>query len=182
MPYFHTIAKGAVILSLMLLVGAGCAATQQAGVPTSSESENTKVKTQRSSSSNATEMEVTITGGVTSEEDTETESTAKPIAIAGSYESYAPEKLAAAAQGKVILFFHAPWCPTCKAVNTDIGVNRVSIPAGVTILKVDYDSSTALKQKYGVTYQHTFVQVDAEGNMLKKWSGGLTLDDVLSNI
>ena len=33
-----------------------------------------------------------------------------------------------------------------------------------------------LKKKYEVTYQHTFVQVDAQGNMIKKWSGGALAD------
>ncbi|OGH66221.1 MAG: hypothetical protein A3J66_04185 [Candidatus Magasanikbacteria bacterium RIFCSPHIGHO2_02_FULL_47_14] len=170
MTYFHAIAKAGAVISLVLLVGGGCTSRQQTEVSVNSQPQQVEVETQSSGGGgNTAKMEVNVTGGVTNE--------------AGSYEAYAPEKIAqAAAQGKVVLFFHAPWCPTCKAVNSDIEVNRASIPAGVTILKVDYDSSTALKQKYGVTYQHTFVQVDAEGNMIKKWSGGLTLDDVLSNI
>ncbi len=45
------------------------------------------------------------------------------------------------------------------------------------------DSKTPdLKKKYGVTYQHTLVQVDAAGNTIKKWSGGNTLSSVLSMI
>jgi hypothetical protein len=52
----------------------------------------------------------------------------------------------------------------------------------VTILKTDYDKETELKKKYGVTYQHTLVQVDKSGNMIKKWSGGGTLDNLLSQI
>src|SRR3989338_2109218 len=76
----------------------------------------------------------------------------------GSYEAYAPEKLAKANSGDVVLFFRASWCPTCKAVDADIRANFSAIPGGLTILDVDYDNSSALKQKYGVTYQHTFVQ------------------------
>jgi len=34
------------------------------------------------------------------------------------------------------------------------------IPENVNLLKVDYDNSTDLKEKYGVTMQHTFVLVD----------------------
>jgi hypothetical protein len=49
-------------------------------------------------------------------------------------------------------------------------------------LKVDYESSTELKKKYGVTYQHTLVQVDAQGNMITKWSGGNTLESLLEKI
>ncbi|MEK7530269.1 MAG: thioredoxin family protein [Patescibacteria group bacterium] len=100
----------------------------------------------------------------------------------GSYEAYAPEKLAKATEGDVVLFFRASWCPTCRALDTDIRAHLKDIPAGVTILDVDYDTSTELKKKYGVTYQHTFVQVDAEGNQITKWSGSPTLASFLANI
>ena len=100
----------------------------------------------------------------------------------GSYEAYAPEKLARVATGDVVLFFHAPWCPTCRALNANIEANLSAIPSQVTILKTDYDSQTELKKKYGVTYQHTLVQVDAQGTMIKKWSGGNALADLLAQI
>src|SRR3990167_10510704 len=90
----------------------------------------------------------------------------------GSYEAYAPEKVAlASATHDVVLFFRASWCPTCRAVDADIKANLSKIPGSLAILDVNYDNSTALKQKYGVTYQHTFVQVDKDGNLIKKWSG-----------
>ena len=101
---------------------------------------------------------------------------------AGSYEAYSPEKLARAETGDVVLFFHASWCPSCRGLNSDIEANLSSIPEGVSILKTDYDTSTELKQKYGVTYQHTLVQVDKDGNMIKKWSGGSKLSNLLSEI
>lgn len=101
---------------------------------------------------------------------------------AGSYEAYAPEKLARAETGDVVLFFHASWCPSCRGLNSNIESNLKSIPQSVTILKTDYDKETELKKKYGVTYQHTLVQVDESGNMIKKWSGGGTLDNLLSQI
>ncbi len=101
---------------------------------------------------------------------------------AGSYEAYAPEKLAKAATGDVVLFFRASWCPTCRALDADIKKNESQIPKDVTILDVDYDNSTALKQKYGVTYQHTLVQVDQEGNLITKWTSSPTLTSLVSNI
>ena len=101
---------------------------------------------------------------------------------AGSYEAYAPEKLANAETGKVVLFFRASWCPTCRALDSDIKANLKNIPKDVTILDVNYDTSTALKQKYGVTYQHTFVQVDAQGTQLAKWQGSATLAALVGNI
>ncbi len=100
----------------------------------------------------------------------------------GSYETYSPEKIARAESGDVVLFFHASWCPSCRGLNSDIEGNAVSIPEGVSILKVDYDKETELKRKYGVTYQHTLVQVDEEGNLIKKWSGSPKLASLLSQI
>lgn len=100
----------------------------------------------------------------------------------GSYEVYAPEKLAKASSGDVVLFFRASWCPTCKVLDADIRARLNTIPSNLTILDVNYDTETALKQKYGVTYQHTLVQVDAQGNQITKWSGGQTLASVVANV
>ena len=100
----------------------------------------------------------------------------------GSYEAYGADKVARAETGDVVIFFHASWCPSCRGLNSSIEGNLKSIPEGVTILKADYDKETELKKKYGVTTQHTLVQVDKNGNMIKKWSGGGSLDSVLSQI
>ncbi|MET3163241.1 UNVERIFIED_ORG: thiol-disulfide isomerase/thioredoxin [Arthrobacter sp. UYEF10] len=83
---------------------------------------------------------------------------------------------------KVILFFHATWCSTCKLLASDIEANAASIPAGVKILKVDYDSETALKQKYGVTLQHTLVQVKPDGSQIAKWSLSRDLNALVKEI
>lgn len=90
----------------------------------------------------------------------------------GVYTAYSASAITTAEKGKTVLFFHAGWCPTCRTADADIVKNVATIPAGVTILKVDYDAEVALKQKYGVTTQHTFVEVDSKGAMLQKWSGG----------
>lgn len=99
-----------------------------------------------------------------------------------SYEAYAPEKLANAEAGNVVLFFRAGWCPSCRTVDADIKANLKNIPTNLTILDVDYDKSSDLKKKYGVTTQHTFAQVDAKGNLIKKWTGGSTLTSVVGQV
>ncbi len=102
---------------------------------------------------------------------------------AGEYRIYnAGEVTQAAAAGDVVLFFHAPWCPTCAALDRSITASGADIPAGLMIFKTDYDTSQELKEKYGVTYQHTLVQVDANGNMITKWSGGNTLQSILDRV
>ncbi len=101
----------------------------------------------------------------------------------GEYEDYnALDAKEDAELGKVVLFFKASWCPTCKAVDADIMSRLNNIPKGVVIMKVDYDNYSELKKKYGITYQHTFVQIDKDGNMITKWSGSPTLADIISKI
>jgi thiol-disulfide isomerase/thioredoxin len=89
-----------------------------------------------------------------------------PGEAAGSYVAYSQQNLAAA-EGKRWLFFHAGWCPQCRAIEQDI--EQDGVPEGVTILKVNYDTATDLKKKYGVTLQTTFVSVDEKGNQLEKF-------------
>jgi thioredoxin 1 len=98
----------------------------------------------------------------------------------GSYEIYSPEKLARAETGTVVLFFKANWCPSCRSVDTDIKAHLGDIPEDLSILEVDYDNSVPLKQKYAVTYQHTFVQVSSDGTLIKKWSASPTLAAIVT--
>lgn len=95
------------------------------------------------------------------------------------YVDYSPTAIADAS-GTTLLFFHAPWCPSCRQIESEILSDGV--PDGVTIIKVDYDSHQDLRQKYGVTVQTTFVKVDASGNELEKfvpYGGDLGLKLVL---
>ncbi|HAK46214.1 MAG TPA: hypothetical protein DCO79_09905 [Spirochaeta sp.] len=70
-----------------------------------------------------------------------------------------------------VLFFNASWCPSCKSAVRDFEKNMDDL-AGINLVLVDYDNSDDLQKKYGVTYQHTFVQIDSEGESLVKWNGG----------
>ena len=112
----------------------------------------------------------------------ETEITIAPTASPGSFEAYSSEKLSRANDGTVVLAFFASWCPSCRAVEQSITTQLDEIPEGLSILKLDYDTETALKKKYGITTQHTFVQVDASGNMIQKWSGGNTLQSIVEKV
>ena len=47
------------------------------------------------------------------------DSVGSPQATAGTYEPYAQEKLALAETGNVVLYFHADWCPICRAIEGD---------------------------------------------------------------
>jgi thioredoxin 1 len=99
---------------------------------------------------------------------------------AGIFTTYAPDALTKTEGHKNIIFFSATWCPTCQATNKDIQANLDKIDPKLHILTADYDTSTQLKQKYGVTMQHTFVVVDGDGNQISKTSGLPTLDAINS--
>lgn len=85
----------------------------------------------------------------------------------GVYADYTAEKLREAS-GTKLLFFHAPWCPQCRAIEASI--KKDGVPNNVTVLKVDYDSNQALRQKYGVTLQTTFVKVSDNGEKIESYT------------
>ena len=106
-----------------------------------------------------------------------------PLAATAPFRDYSPEAVAmASATDKVVLFFHAKWCSTCKLLSDDITANVDAIPENVRILLVDFDTETALKQRYEVTLQHTLVQVSAEGDEIASWNLTPTLDSLLSQL
>ena len=73
------------------------------------------------------------------------------------------------ADSKVVLFFNAKWCPACRAINEALTSDPGKIPAKTTVVSVDYDQHTDLRQRYGVTTQHTFVQIDTNGEKARQW-------------
>lgn len=83
---------------------------------------------------------------------------------------------------KNVLFFKANWCSSCTVADENLTKNNASIPENLTIYKVDYERENSLRLKYGVTVQHTFVQVDSNGNELKKWIGSYTIDEILREL
>lgn len=88
---------------------------------------------------------------------------------AGRYIDYSSSVVAASGYSETILFFHAAWCPECRAFER--AITAESIPEGVQIVKVNYDSSDDLRQKYGVTIQSTFVKVASNGDRVSTWVG-----------
>lgn len=119
----------------------------------------------------------------TMDDDMSEETHSQAAAQNGVYADFDPTLLANADSGSVVLFFHAGWCPSCRALEKNVESNLSSLPGDVTILVVNYDKETELKKKYGVVRQHTLVQVDASGNKIKTLTGLTnTLDQVLAQI
>jgi thiol-disulfide isomerase/thioredoxin len=105
--------------------------------------------------------------------------------VQNGYTDYDESKLPFARDGDVVLFFYAGWCPSCRELDANLVEDRNDIPDDLLIMKVNFDSSTQLKIKYGVTLQHTLVQVDENGDKIKLWNGLYSqyeLSDILNEI
>jgi len=92
------------------------------------------------------------------------------------YTEYSKSNLDSASEDKRVLYFYANWCPICRPVDTNLKNGTTKIPEGVKIVRVNFNDPDTdqeekdLAKKYGVTSQHTFVQIDENGNQLGKWS------------
>lgn len=77
-----------------------------------------------------------------------------------------------------ILFFYANWCPTCRPVNKEISENSDRIPEGFVVIRTNYNDDETdkneeqLANKYNVSYQHTFVELDKNNDVIQIWNGG----------
>lgn len=77
-----------------------------------------------------------------------------------------------AAAGKTVVFFYAAWCPNCRATVAELNKRFDEVDPDLTLVIADYDKEGALKGKFGVTYQDTFVLLDEAGNSVKSWNSG----------
>lgn len=116
----------------------------------------------------------------------EDESVSQKSLRSTAYIEYSKSELESSS-GRRVLYFYANWCPSCKVTNKDFLANPNKIPEDVVIIRTNYNDSDTdqeekdLAKKYGITYQHTFVQIDQNGNEVTKWNGG-KIDELLKNI
>lgn len=92
-------------------------------------------------------------------------------AVVTSFENE-PQLDALAARGKTVVFFFASWCPNCRATVAELNARWAEVNPDLTLVIADYDKETALKGRYGVTYQDTFVLLDSHGEGIKSWNAG----------
>lgn len=107
--------------------------------------------------------------------------TPRAIAEGGLYLPYTPTALAQAS-GNIVLFFYASWSPAGIATNNDITEKKDTISKDLTILRVNFDDADDMKEQYGIKEQQTFVQVTNTGELIKKWRGANTLEDIMQQI
>ena len=103
------------------------------------------------------------------------------------YVPYSKSAYDAAADKRRVLYFYATWCPSCKVANEDFTANPNKIPEDVVVIRTNYNDPNTdqeekdLAKKYGITYQHTFVQIDTQGKEITKWNGGKT-DELVAKV
>lgn len=105
---------------------------------------------------------------------------------ASRYVEYSKAALDQAAGKRRVLYFYASWCPICRPADADFKQNSSKIPVDMVVVRVNYNDpdtdqeEKSLAKKYGITYQHTFVQIDGQGKEVTKWNGGQT-EELLAN-
>lgn len=106
---------------------------------------------------------------------------------ASSYLEFSEAVLSDSNNKRRVLFFYANWCPTCKAAEQDIQANIDELPDDVIIIRVNYNDADTdenekeLAKNYAITYQHTFVHLDAQNNAVKTWNGG-QVKEIIENL
>ena len=157
----NKIALATPALAALLLAGCG-SSSEETTTPTASETvaESPAEVMEESPSADAMEKtpEVMVTGG---QYVTETQYREDPAAFQ---------------EGNTVLFFYAPWCPDCQ--ETDKSIQQTGVPDDINIVKIDFDNANDLRKKYGVTQQHTFVLIGADGEEIKKWTGSFSAEDI----
>ena len=163
------VAAAAGLLAAGVLVLTACGGAGDDGTITDSGSAAAATEPMNDPSPMATGAAEATEGSVEEMTEVPDEAGEEPDLAVGTYRDYSEEALAEAGYETNVLFFHASWCPECRAFEQSIEAGP--IPDGVQILKADYDTETALKDKYGVDIQTTFVKVDDAGEMISRWVG-----------
>lgn len=172
--FFFSMYSRQLFVGFSLFLLTGCLPTRSNSNITTDQGENRSESAVIVSSSSASSMVMDDTNMEDAQVDDDL--------VRTMYSHYAPSVLMDG-QTKV-LFFHASWCPTCRKADATLkgiynqfdGVDMPfeelvqKLPAYSTYM-VDYDTEKELRAQYGVTYQHTFVLVDAEGKVLKVVQG-----------
>lgn len=117
--------------------------------------------------------------------DTDTE-TEKVRMEETKYLQYKEGQLSEYSDKRIVLFFYANWCPTCRPVDQEIQERQQELPEDVVVIRVNYNDSETntdeknLAEAYDITYQHTFVILDNQQE-ISKWNGG-NFDRVITEL
>jgi len=138
-----------------LVLGVGFVVKQSGADPSTSTTAATEIPADTSAA------DTTISADEVTSETSPTEDTG--VADRGTYQVYDAEAVAASDADRIFLSFYATWCPSCRALEADILANASDIPSNVEIYKVDFDTATDLKRQYGITVQHSIIEINRDG-------------------
>lgn len=144
--------KKALLVGSLIVVGLAGLVALLLAMPNKSDDATTAPKAPRAENSTQAEAQEPAVGLAT-----------------GRYTDYDAALVEAEGFDTTILFFHASWCPECRAFEQ--AILDSDLRDGLQILKVDYDTSGNLRKQYGVTLQSTFVSVDTAGLKRSLWVG-----------
>ena len=85
------------------------------------------------------------------------------------YVPYDSSRVSSGVYKHTVLFFSSNSCSQCQAY--EAAITSDNIPGDVQFLKVDYDTTADLKNKYTINSWPTFIRVDTRGTEQKKWVG-----------
>jgi thiol-disulfide isomerase/thioredoxin len=96
-----------------------------------------------------------------------------------TFTTYTPETLDTwkNSNQKFALYFTAPWCPTCRALESKMNERIEEFPDNTTIINVDFDTNHPLRVEYGITIQTSFVFYNTDGTTQKEYNP--TVDTIL---
>jgi len=139
---------------------------------------------------NASKDNVTSSNSTSIDQSNESSETKKVMEVDHSklrYHEYSTGILDTFPSKRRVLYFYASWCPTCKIAQQSFRENEGKIPDDVALIRINYndddtdEEEKALAKKYGITFQHTFVQIDSKGEKVTIWNGG-KIEELLVNI
>lgn len=148
------------LVASIVLVGAGCVAAPQASLDLPS----TPTETAPAAASPANER----TPSAPVPTGTLAPTSKSPYYIAYSDAEY---RMAKAEGRPILLYFWASWCPICR--NEEPKVKERVESSGVPIagFRLNFDTEDALKQQFGINYQHTTVILNGKGEEVARFFG-----------
>lgn len=78
---------------------------------------------------------------------------------------------------KMVVFFHADWCGTCRKWEKNLQANLDTLNPQAKILKANFDDEADLRQVFGVTKQSQAVFLNADGSVAKN-EGDPSIDSI----
>lgn len=169
------------VITLVAIGGIGFLVTNETSTTGSSATNDSVDARNQLAPEDTTPVSQNLTADEMAANATEAESPAA-TKTAGTYQDYDPALVAASTADTIVLFFHATWCPSCRALHNDITNNVAAIPPGVEIYRADFDIHTELRRQNNVTLQHSVMTIDTDGIAISNITHPLNLSALLASL